>query len=52
MATQPCVPCADYRAGQRLLGLKRQLAQPNLTPEQRAQLEAEVAELEHLLDMD
>lgn len=52
MTTQPCIPCADYRAGQRLLSLKRQLAQEDLAPEQRAQLEAEAVELEHLLDMD
>ncbi|MCF8043439.1 MAG: hypothetical protein K9L19_15795 [Desulfarculaceae bacterium] len=52
MATQPCVPCADYRAGQRLLSMKRQLAGDDLSEEQRDQLEAEVAELEHLLDMD
>ncbi|MCB2226650.1 MAG: hypothetical protein KQH53_08220 [Desulfarculaceae bacterium] len=52
MATQPCVPCADYRAEKRLLSLKRQLSTEELSDEQRRELEAEVAELERLLGMD
>ncbi|MCF8031436.1 MAG: hypothetical protein K9K66_17875 [Desulfarculaceae bacterium] len=52
MATQPCVPCADYRAEKRLLSLKRQLSADDLSPEERQRLEAEVAELERLLGMD
>ena len=52
MPSQPSVKCSDYRAGQRLLALKRQLAQDDLPPGERAKLEAEAAELEHELDMD
>ena len=52
MATQPSVRCSDYRAEKRLLALKRQLSNEDLPAEERARLEAEVAELEHLLKMD
>ncbi len=52
MASKPSVKCSDYRAEQRLLALERQLSQNNLSSEERARLEAEIAELERLLGMD
>lgn len=52
MATKPQVACQDYRAEQRLLSLKRQLADPALHPDRREPLLAEIAQLEHQLKMD
>jgi hypothetical protein len=52
MPSKPQVACQDYRAEQRLLALKRQLADPSLSPQRRAQLEAEAAKLEQQLKMD
>ncbi len=46
------VTCADYRLGRRLLALKTRLAQDDVTPEERRELEREVAELERQLGMD
>lgn len=52
MSYTPNVTCADYRAERRLESLRRELAQPDLDQERRAQLEAEVARLERVLGMD
>jgi hypothetical protein len=49
---QPNVTCADYRGEQRLLSLRCQLQEPGLDPARRAQIEAEIAELERMLKMD
>ena len=44
--------CGDYRAGRRLLALKRQLEQDReMDPQLRAEIEAEVEELERQLGM-
>lgn len=48
----PNVTCADYRAERRLESLRRELSQPDLDQERRAELEAEVAQLERALGMD
>ncbi len=50
--SNPCVPCYDYRAELRLLSLRRQLEQPDLSQDQRRQMEKEVDELERQLKMD
>jgi hypothetical protein len=44
--------CGVYRQEQLLNSLKRQLAQPNLDPTQRAELERQLAELERELGLD
>ncbi|MCA1989788.1 MAG: hypothetical protein LDL07_11690 [Desulfarculus sp.] len=44
--------CGVYRQEQLLNSLKRQLAQPNLDPAQRAELERQLAELERELGLD
>ncbi len=46
------VTCADYRLGRRLLALKTRLAREDLPPEERREVEREVAELERRLGMD
>ena len=46
------VTCADYRLGRRLLALRTRLAQEDVPPEERRELEQEVAELERRLGMD
>lgn len=48
----PKVTCADYRAERRLESLRRELTQPDLNDQRRAELEAEVAQLERALGMD
>jgi hypothetical protein len=48
----PNVTCADYRAERRLESLRRELSQPDLDQERRAELEAEAAQLERALGMD
>ncbi|MCB2185199.1 MAG: hypothetical protein KQJ78_02195 [Deltaproteobacteria bacterium] len=52
MTYTPNVTCADYREGQRLLALRRQLAQPELPAAEKRRLEAEIAELEQALGLD
>lgn len=52
MSYTPQVTCADYRAERRLESLRRELAQPDLNDQRRAELEAEVAQLERALGMD
>ena len=38
--------CNDYRAEMILLGLNKQLARPDLTPEEKAHLKSEIARVE------
>lgn len=52
MSYAPNVTCADYRAERRLESLRRELAQPDLDDQRRAELEAEAAQLERALGMD
>ena len=44
--------CNDYRAEMILLGLQRQLARPDLTPEQRETLEKQIARVEKEMGLD
>ena len=44
--------CGVYRQEQLLNSLKRQLAQPDLAPAQREELERQLAELERELGLD
>lgn len=44
--------CDDYRAEMVLLGLRRQLSQPDLTPEEKAILKARIAEAEKQMGLD
>ena len=44
--------CNDYRAEMVLLGLQRQLARPDLTPEEKERLQAQVAEAEKQMGID
>ncbi len=46
------VSCADYGLERRLEALRRELARQDLSPERRAELRAEVEELERRLGMD
>jgi len=43
--------CEEYREQQQLLALKRRLAEENLTPEDREEIERLVQELERSLKM-
>ncbi len=43
--------CTDYRLQQRLLALRRRLAEPTLAEPERRAIESEVAELERLLGL-
>lgn len=52
MASKPSVKCVDYRGEQLLLGIRRQLQDPDLAPEERRLLEAQAAELEKVLGLD
>ncbi len=52
MSYEPNVTCADYRAERRLESLRRELAQPDLDDQRRAELEAEAIQLERALGMD
>jgi hypothetical protein len=49
---QIMVTCADYRLERRLLALKTQLQDKDLSPEQRHEIEIEITELEKSLGMD
>ncbi|MCG8619960.1 MAG: hypothetical protein MI802_27385 [Desulfobacterales bacterium] len=44
--------CNDYRAEMVLLGLQRQLARPDLTPEEKAELKARIVEAEKQMGLD
>ena len=44
--------CSDYREEMRLLGLKKQLNEKNLSPTEKQVLEAEIAKLEKTLQMN
>lgn len=44
--------CTDYRKEMMLAGLKKQLADPNLTAEQKQQLEIEIKRLETEIGLD
>lgn len=44
--------CGVYRNEQLLLSLRRQLAQPDLDPQQREELKAQLTELERELGLD
>jgi hypothetical protein len=43
--------CEDYRFQQQLLGLKKRLAEDNLNPEEREEIERLIQELERRLKM-
>ncbi len=42
----PKYTCNEYREEMILLGLQRRLANPDLTPEERKEIEAQIAEVE------
>jgi len=44
--------CSDYRDEMRLLGLKKQLNEKNLSKSEKHALEAEIARLEKILQID
>ena len=44
--------CTEYREEMVLVGLRRRLADPDLKPEERAQLEKEIKEHEARMGMD
>jgi hypothetical protein len=44
--------CSDYRAEMRLLGLKKQLNEKNLSPAEKEEIQAEIVRLEKVLQMD
>ena len=44
--------CNDYRAEMRLLGLKKQLHEENLSPARKAEIQAEIDRLEEILQMN
>lgn len=44
--------CNDYRAEMVLLGLQRQLAKPDLTPEEKERLKSQIAEAERQMGLD
>jgi len=44
--------CSDYREEMRLLGLKKQLNEKNLSKSEKQAIEAEIAKLEQLLHLD
>lgn len=48
----PAEPCAQYRSGRRLLALRLQLEDKDLDPRRRAEIEAEVTNLERELGLD
>lgn len=44
--------CNDYRAEMILLGLQKQLARPDLTPEEKQELNARISAVEKEMGMD
>jgi hypothetical protein len=44
--------CNDYRQEMILVGLKKQLADPELSPAQKARLQAQISKLETEMDLD
>ena len=44
--------CSDYREEMRLLGLKKQLNEKNLSKSEKQDIEAEIAKLEKILHLD
>ena len=44
--------CSDYREEMRLLGLKKQLNEKNLSKYEKQDIEAEIAKLEKILQID
>lgn len=44
--------CNDYRQEMILVGLKKQLTDPNLTDAQREQLQAQIRQLKAEMDLD
>ena len=44
--------CSDYREEMRLLGLKKQLNEKNLSKSEKQTLEAEILKLEKILQID
>ena len=44
--------CSDYREEMRLLGLKKQLNEKNLSKSEKQDIEAEIAKLEKILQID
>lgn len=45
------VTCADYRMEMMLAGLRRRAQNPDLAPEERKELDAEIARLERSLGL-
>ena len=54
MSKNPATPytCNEYREEMILLGLRRKLAQKDLTPEERDRLRDEIAEVEKKMGLD
>ena len=44
--------CSDYRTEMRLLGLKKRLQETDLSTPEKQDIEAEIARLEKILQMD
>ncbi len=44
--------CSDYREEMRLIGLKKRLHEESLSPTEKQVIEAEINELEKILQMD
>lgn len=44
--------CSDYREEMRLLGLKKQLNEKNLSKSEKQAIEAEIVKLEKILHLD
>ena len=44
--------CSDYREEMRLLGLKKQLNEKNLSKSEKQDIEAQIAKLEKILHLD
>lgn len=52
MPHNPKYTCNDYREEMRLLGLKKLLNDKNLSRSEKQAIEAEIVELERILQMD
>ena len=52
MNSEKTPTCTDYRAEMMLLGLKRRLAQNNLSDTEKQAIEAEIKKIEHEIHLD
>ena len=44
--------CSDYREEMRLIGLKKRLSEETLSPAEKQIIQAEIDDLEKILDLD